>query len=793
MRGSAKSAPPPSAIGFLPGAVVLSVAYLAGLLASAVPGGQWLLLLAGIGAAFSLPQRWRWGPRPALWLAAALVAWLAGWYFTWRTPEPGPTDISRLAPQADVTVQGEVASLPRLTRSGRAQLWLRATRLDPLDGNPKLVSGQLYVTLPLTQATGLHPNQAVEIMGTLYRPDRARNPRGFDFRAYLVRQGAFAGLSGRRVAIKDPEAQLPEPRISDVNPSPLPKPALVWGWWRLPQRIVHAQVLGLGSPDGPLLSSLVLGSRAVDLPYDIRDKFVQAGLAHAFAASGFQVSLLLGLALGLLRGRPPRQRFLVGLAVLVIYPLLTGLSPSILRASLMGLGALVALVRERKVQPLGMLLLAAVTLLLVNPLWIWDLGFQLSFLATLGLLVSVPPITRALDWLPPTLASALAVPLAAYLWTLPLQLYAFGRLTPYSLLTNVLTTPLMSVATIGGMASAVLGIGWAGLGAAVAWCLAPVLQLLVSLVRWSNQLPGSFYNVGAISVIQVVLLYGLMVLVWRLCWWQRHWRFALGLAVLLVAVPSTYAHHTRFQVTLLAAERSPVMVVQDRGQVLLLNSGDETTAALTVLPFLQQQGINRIDWAVATDARSELNGGWEILRQQLSVGQFRDGGFRTAPRTYLDLVSKLRESGTVYRPLIGGEVAQMGRLQVQFLSLVPLVLSLSVDGQPWLLLGNDRPQPGQSETLDSSSTALNSKPLPLSQAQVLWWDGAPLAADLLQAVQPKVAIATAMTLTDETSQSLAQLGARVFWRGRDGALVWTPQQGFQTTLDRVESVEGGTD
>jgi len=59
-------------------------------------------------------------------------------------------------------------------------------------------------------------------------------------------------------------------------------------------RIIRSQVRWLGSPEGPFVSSMVLGSKAVDLPYDIRDSFIQVGLAHALAASGFQTSLILG-------------------------------------------------------------------------------------------------------------------------------------------------------------------------------------------------------------------------------------------------------------------------------------------------------------------------------------------------------------------------------------------------------------------------------------------------------------------------------------------------------------------
>ncbi|MBD2101352.1 ComEC/Rec2 family competence protein [Leptolyngbya sp. FACHB-261] len=783
------STPGPPLAGPTSANLFLSFAYLAGLLATAIPAGGWLLLAAGLLAAFTLPQRWRRGPRRAVWLAAAVLACLASLYFAWRLPRPTASDLSRLAPQSDVVVHGEVTSLPHLTRSGRAQIWLQASRLEPLDSDPKLVTGQLYVTLPLTQATGLTPGQEIDIAGTLYQPSSARNPNGFDFQAYLARSGAFAGFSGRQVSIQTLEDKSEAP-VSDVNPEPAPKKAHGLGWWQLQQHIVRTQVLGLGSPKGPLLSSLVLGSRAVDVPYDVRDQFVEAGLAHAFAASGFQVSLLLGLTLTLLRGRPPRLRLLAGLAILAIYPLLTGLSPSILRAAIMGLGALIALMRERKTQPLGSLLVAAVVLLLINPQWIWDLGFQLSFLATLGLLVSASPLSRALDWLPPTLASGIAVPLAAYLWTLPLQLFAFGKVAPYSLLTNVVATPLLAVATIGGMLSALVSLVSVWAGSAVAWLLGPVLGLLIAIVTWFNRLPGNVYAVGSISIVQVIALYGLLLLVWQQAWWRRRWALALTLAVLLVAVPTWYWQRTKFQVTLLAAERTPVMVIQDHGKTMLINSGDITTAALTVLPFLQKQGINQIDWAIATSPQANFSGGWEFLLQDLSVSQFRDGGFRAAPRTYQDLLTAIGDVGTGYQALQLGSTVSMGPVQVQLLSAEPLLLSLTLGDQVWLLLGSGSARPASGPAPASTATPVAPQSA-IPQAKVLWWDGEALTDQILNAVHPEVAIASASTITAETSRSLQEKGIRVFWTGRDGALQWTPQRGFQTTLDQIEQVDAG--
>ena len=370
--------------------VILCLAYIVGLLASGVilNGDAELTVrpilfysLGGLGLgsilSWRMPRVWRTGPKANLWLAASLVAVTAALYCSCRMPSPTADDISRFVPNAGVPdptriVQGWVEDTPQLTRDQRGRFWLKVgslrTQIDANTGTSerRSVTGKLYVTAPLLQTTGLYRGQLVEVTGRLYQPQSAQNPNGFDFKAYLNQKGAFAGLTAAAV-------NLP------ANQSPSH-----WGLWRLRRRIVQTQVRWLGSPAGPLVSAMTLGRRAVDLPYDIQDGFIRAGLAHTLAASGFHVSLVLGLVLILTRSLEPQFRFGIGFAALILYVSLTGGSVSVLRAAIMGFGALIGLVAERKIKPLGCLLVAATLLLLWNPQWIWNIGFQLSVTATLG-------------------------------------------------------------------------------------------------------------------------------------------------------------------------------------------------------------------------------------------------------------------------------------------------------------------------------------------------------------------------------------------------------------------------
>ncbi len=751
---------------------ILCLAYVIGLLSTGVLGfpnshpswQQWTAIAIGLGLSSAIaaglsPRFWRTGPGSRLWIGAGLVAILAAVYFQVRVPQPGVNDISYKLKEGNarsrvVTVAGKVLSQPRLTRSQRVQFWFEATQLHDADDHEEAavdsqeVTGKLYLTVPLLQGTGLYPGQKLSVSGILYQPKSAPNPGAFDFQAYLARQGAFAGLKGLRVIFPDREQGQP------------------WGLVQLRQRIIRAQVRWLGSPAGPLVSSMVLGRRAVDLPNDIRDLFIKAGLAHVLAASGFHVSLLLGVVVKLTKRFSPRSQLIIGLSALVIYLGLTGIQPSVMRAAFMGVGALIALVTERKVRRLGSLLLAVTLLLLFNPLWIWDLGVQLSFLATLGLIVTMPALQRRLDWLPPAIATVIALPIAASLWTLPLLGYVFKIIAIYSIPANIITAPLTALISLGGMISALAALIWPLAGSALAWLLYYPTHLLIGIVQFFTTLPGSSLAVGRISLSWLLFIYALICLVWLSKWWQRRW-WLIGLFALTgVVFTIGYSQLTLVQVTVLAAKQEQVLVIQDRGKVTLVNSGEADTVRYTVLPFLAEQGINQIDCAIAFVSKPSVSSGWSEIWANFPIKSF-----------FSNLALQQKES----QLLPVDEMISVGSTGIKLISSQPSVLQLKVQDQTWLLLAGNQSVKGNPAAIPEDLQGQASHLTP----PVLLWSGRSLGVQWLDIFKPKVAIATASTVEEDTRQQLRQKQIQLYWTGRDGAIQWTPKEGFQVTLEAV--------
>ena len=391
----------------------------------------------------------------------------------------------------------------------------------------------------------------------------------------------------------------------------------------------------------------------------------------------------------------------------------------------------------------------------------WDIGFELSFLATLGLIITVEPLQEKLDWLPPTIADLITVPLAASIWTLPIQLYVFKVFPFYSLAANILTSPLISIISIGGTIGALIGSIVPILGSAVSWILYLPTQLLISIVNLFNYLPGTSFAVGQIALWQLFALYGIILGVWIFPKWQKNWKILVAIGVLLVIVPLAIWKTTELQITALASKDSQILVIQDRGHTILINSGNESIARFVVLPFLQQQAINRIDRAIDFNQVSVSNS-WQTLTQTIPIDRFYSiGGDR-------------KDSLIKFEPLPIGKLQKFDRVEITTIETNPAIFQIEIpeSKQKWLIIGDNIPDRAQ-PAIDIGQ---------LTSVQTLYWSGSRLAERAIAKIDPKVAIAATANPDPETVKLLEKNNVRVYYTGRDGSIQWT-LTGFKPYLE----------
>ncbi len=713
-----------------PNSVILGLAYILGLLSTGLVDfspqlNRWqevvirivILSLITLLTTTFIRRFWWQSPPKKIWLIAGLIAIFAVVYLEIRTPYPTANDISHLLKNNvvnSIKITGSIISEIRLNRRENLQFWLEVKEFSLKNLPTEKSTGKLYVTLPNLAENQVYPGQEITIKGLLYRPRRANNPNAFDFANYLAHRGAFAGLKGEII-------------IDKKSPT--------WGVWQIRQRIVEAQIQGLGQEKGTLLSSITLGRQAVNLPAKITDLFIKTGLAHILAASGFHVAILLGFVLTITRNLSPKQQFIIAITILIVYGTLTGLQPSVLRAILMGIGALIGLLYNRQVNSLGSLLLAATILLLWQPLWIWDLGFQLSFLATLGLIITVPLLKNKIDYFPNLIAEPIAISLAATLWTMPLLMFTFNSIALYNIPINIITTPLVTLISLGGVFTAFLGLIYPPLGSISASILYYPLELLLQITTFFSRLPFSTYSTGKLSLGVMLIIYICLTLICFNLWFRQRWHL-IGLFILaLILIPIIYQHLTLTQVTVLATKSQPVIIIQNRGNTLLINGEEPATARYTVLPFLRQEGINQIQGAITVNNSAQFS----TISESIPIKK----------------TLNLSQSEKFNLGEITGQLIEKNLFKFQ------------VKNQSWLWIVNPK-----------ITVNLSQEFSPL----VLLWQGSNLDTQWLESIRPQTAIAVTNNLSRNARNQLRKSGIKTFWTGRDGAIQWTAKNGFQPFL-----------
>ena len=378
-------------------------------------------------------------------------------------------------------------------------------------------------------AAGLQVGDEVVFRGVVRSPVSRGNPEEFDYPTYLAVKG-ISGVAGvgegdwKRVGGREGW----DGRLGLMS-------NLRIGALSVRDRLLRLyRDAGLEGEPMELMATLTLGEDS-GLQPGLQEVYAEVGVMHVLALSGthltYLVAMLHFLLLRYCRGRA--WEWGGGLLVLALawgYTFLAGLPPSLVRAavtySCMSVGGLLG----RSGFSLNALAVSAVLMLCVNPLWLYDVGFQLSFLAMAGILVVYPKCRgvvalfgRHWAWLP----ESLLVSLAASAFTVPLVACCFGTFAPYSALGTLLVSPISAVLVC---AMPVLWLaGWTGVGAA--FCVG-VVEFLVSLqngcLRWMAGWPCATVDADWSPLLMVSCYAGL-----ALCFSRRWFSRAVWLKLLL--------------------------------------------------------------------------------------------------------------------------------------------------------------------------------------------------------------------------------------------------------------------
>jgi competence protein ComEC len=447
----------------------LAVAWMLGIVAAHVlaPGAPWLWSLAAAATVCA-----RVAPRARLAALCVLCAALGALRYGASLPDLGPGSVASLVGRGELTLVGSVDAEPRRGDDGqRVVLRVEAARVG---AEALAVEGLALLALPPYPAYRYGDRLAVA--GELEQPRGAERPGAFDYRAYLAHRGIFA-------LMREPEGV----RTLDGPAGIGPLAALL----RFREHCSAVLLRMLPEPQAALGIGILLGIQS-SIPDEVYAAFSATGTSHILVVSGWNFTIVAAVigALAARMGLGRAATFGFALCAMWTYALLTGGSAAVLRAAAMASLAAVARASERDSEPWRLLLGACWLISLADPHTLWDLGFQLSALATASLFAFARPVESWFGRWPPfrwpalaPVAEALTATLAAQVLTLPLILYQLGNLSVIAPLANVVVVPAVPYAMALGTLALLGGLVWLPLGQ---WLALGAWLPLTWLAEWAR-------------------------------------------------------------------------------------------------------------------------------------------------------------------------------------------------------------------------------------------------------------------------------------------------------------------
>lgn len=331
-----------------------------------------------------------------------------------------------------------------------------------------------------------------------------RNPHEFDYKQYLARQGIqFRQFVGKDVHVLD--------SVSKKG----------FNYFLVHLRHDIGEMLKSKIPDensAQIALALLLGQKK-ELDPTVREAYTQAGVMHILAVSGLHVGIIYALFMLILkplRLKKDRAKLYLFFVVLVIwlYAFLTGLSPSVVRAATMFSLLTLGQMRERPPSIYNVLAFSAILMITFNPDVIYEVGFQLSYLAVLGIVMIQPLILNL--WLPKNKLSEyiwqlISVSLAAQLVTFPLSTYYFHVFPTYFLLGNLLILPLAFIIMQVGVPLMIFG--WIPVvGDVLGWILSWLIWLQNWIAEFIRLIPGGKLDRLTIDFSGMLFVWGMILI-----------------------------------------------------------------------------------------------------------------------------------------------------------------------------------------------------------------------------------------------------------------------------------------
>ncbi len=584
--------------------------------------------------------------------------------FIWGIMMMGKASISPPVYEAN-TIQGLVTTDVSHSTPERSAFNLRL-----LTCGHQPCKGQLRVFLKAAKDPVL--GERVKLQGHFGLPADRQNFAGFSYAEYLKTQGTHAVFYANTLHSEHLAGG---------------KYILLRYLQRVRFFVLSAFEAHLPRAQAHLLGSLIVGETASPVPDTLKVRFQTLGLQHVLAVSGFQVQLvvmtLIAVSARLRCGR--RVQMLLAIVGLWLFVGLTGGPASVLRAAAVATWICLSRAWYKQQSTFDAFVMGIGGLLCWRPLLLFDVGFQFSAIATLGLIVMALPLAEKMNFLPLALSQSLGALLAAQLWVLPLQMFHFGTIAwlflPGNLWAGFLSTLLTWFAIVGACLSPLQAVS--SLTPCFSLFYGVTKVVITVLIKGMDGLLYVPHPVGyfpRLSPALLILAYGVLVstvfiqqapaLNARILKRLQMLVVACLLTCLVLPFSQRVVAQTQcpLRVTYLSVGQGDAALVETSENTLLIDAGPrwqtakgtEDAGQRYILPYLRQRGIQHLDYVLISHAHLDHYGGLGSLLREISVGEVLVPALQSTgeepAQSYRELLAKIKEKGVTIRTAQNGSL-----------------------------------------------------------------------------------------------------------------------------------------
>ncbi len=532
-------------------------------------------------------------------------------------------ELSGYAPTL-TTMQAQIISIPENNYNDQIRFYAKVRKITNNNSSIIINNSKTRITIkegnkPLNK---LDIGDRITITGQLYLPKQAQNPNQFDYAKFLKNKGVYTTFYS-----------------SDNNIIKINKPDSTY--WKTLQflnstrtSIIYKHSKIIKSPNLELLGGIVFGDDAINPTQDLKDSFRHSGLLHILAASGMNVTLIFGIWYFIAQRIRLNYKISIGIGMLliIVYTCMTGFGPSILRASIMLLFILFGKLIDKDANSVSLLFFVALILLIYNPALINDIGFQLSFIVTLGLLVTCPPILKKIPDKYAAISSACIVPIIAQIYVTPIQMYYFGTFSTYSILANITTIPFLTAISFIGFVGSIFSLAPLVGNFICLVCdyiLNPFLTIIINISDIISKTKNSLLQTYQPSITQILLYFSIILsLTITLSVQKIKKESYIILGVLLILFCTTFIKLPTKNCEIIffsVGNADSALIKSPENKYILIDTGKmpynqaKSQAEQIIVKYLSARGIKKIDALILTHFDSDHAGGTLGLLNKIKV------------------------------------------------------------------------------------------------------------------------------------------------------------------------------